>query len=339
MAHAHGIFFAQYYDYPPTLADILVPLTFVSSAVAFKIWCALNFIALLLAGVLLVRIPETNLAGCAVPVLVFLTIFPPCVYCLTLGQIPIALLFIVVAGISLYAQGKHVGAAMLFALAAAIKLTPLVVIVPLLASRDWKALRALALWCAAILAALVVINGLPALSLYFLQGLPLMGGHTVDMENRSVGTAIQVLCSRFGAAAWPSGGVWAGRLFSGLILCYAGWLSRWSREDIDKGARVETIAIFLLLSCCVAPVSWWHAYVLAAPALVIWAKRTWDKRSNLAETIILGLFLLMLSTYQHLEQGLLTPLLGILLAIMALHRLARERRFERPERYSVSIST
>jgi uncharacterized membrane protein len=236
-----------------------------------------------------------------------------------------------VAGVCLYARGIRDGAALLFALAASIKLTPLIVIVPLLAWRDWKTLRALALWCTVIAAALVAINGPQTLNLYFLHELPHMASNTDVVGNRTLGSAILVLWSRLGAGASPLGAVWTGRLFSALVLFYAGWLSRLRDEDNPKRAfNVETLAIFLLLSCCVAPASWRHAYILGAPALAIWGKRIWKRQSTLTEAAAVALFILLLSTVRFLQQDLLTPLLGIALSILALHRLARERHLDGP---------
>src|SRR6185503_19522809 len=106
------------------------------------------------------------------PVLAGLMIFPPVFDCLTWGQVPLILLFIIVAAIALLVEGKRQSSALLFALAAAIKLTPLVVLLPLLAWREWKAVQAVTFWGLAILFALLAINGTGWLNLYFLHETP-----------------------------------------------------------------------------------------------------------------------------------------------------------------------
>lgn len=326
-AHAHGVLFTHSYDYPPTLADVLLPITFLGSNVALISWYLLNAAALFGAGLLLVRVPGTHLSAYAVPVLVFLWIFPVTADCLIYAQMPIVLLLLIVAGVSLYVRGKTIAAASLFALAGAIKFTPFVVFIPLLAWRDWKTLRALALWCLVIVTALLAVNGWGSLDLYFLHEAPKVATKWIDSGNRSVDTLIEALWSRSMNGAPMAGSVLAGRLVSALVLCYAGWLSWIKRTGtMQIAGRVETIAIFLLLSCCVAPLSWPHAYVLSAPALVIAGQRIWEGRLCLPEAAVALLFLLSMSIMRLQSEGWATAPLGIALAIMGLLRLRRERR-------------
>lgn len=337
-AAAHGVFAHDIwlYEYPPTLADLVVPLTFLSPLAALKVWYLLNIAALVWAGVLLVRIPGLGLSGLTLPVLAFL-LFPPTMNCLVWGNIPIFLLLILVAGISLFVRKKTYGAAFLFALAIAIKLTPLIVVIPLLAWRDWKMLRAIALWGVVILAIIVMINGWKALDLYFFHEIPRMGGKFY-IGNRSLGSTIQVLWFRSQRGTAAPSLAWTGKLISILVLCYAGWLNRSEGvRNLKNGFRVESIAYFLLLSCCVAPVSWVHAYVLAAPALVIHGKRIWEEQANAYETVVSLLLVLSLSTNTVLPFVFMTPLLGIALGVLGLQRL----RHEQPllDRREVNIAT
>jgi hypothetical protein len=330
-AQAHGVLFTHPYDYPPTFADLLLPITLMRPNAALISWYLLNAAALVWAGLLLVRVPGTHLSAYAAPVIVFLCIFPATADCLIYAQIPIILLLLVIAGIDLYARGKTLGAASLFALAAAIKLTPFVVLIPLLAWRDWKTLRAMALWCLAILAALMAVNGWGSLDLYFLHEMPKVATKWIDPGNRSLDTLVEALWSRSTTGAPMPGSVFAGRFLSALVLCCAGWLSWIKRtETLEIAGRIETIAIFLLLSCCVAPLSWPHAYVLSAPALVIVGQRTWERRLPFPEAAVALLFLLSMSIVRLQTQGWLTAPLGITLAVMGLLRLRRERRSHLP---------
>ncbi|MGO8760262.1 MAG: glycosyltransferase family 87 protein [Terracidiphilus sp.] len=326
-ASVHGIPMPSFhFTYPPTLADLLVPFTFLRPANALAAWYVLSAAALLLAGILLARMPGMHLSGCSVSVLAFLCLLPPTADCLLWGQVSILIVFLLVAGLYLYAREKRLSAASLFALAAAIKLTPLIVLFPLLGWRDWKTLRALAVCCAAILGALLTVNGWAALGLYFLHEMPKMGSTGMGAENRTLGMLVEVLWSRsrIGVPVAPS--VLVGKLLSALVICYAAWLSRSRRNEcLDTAARVETIAIFLLLSCCVSPVSWLHAYVLSAPALVILGRRIWENRLRGSEVAVALLFALSLITTHFRAPGLLTPVLGIVLGLMGLLRLRGER--------------
>jgi Glycosyltransferase family 87 len=326
-AHAHGVLFTHSFDYPPTLADLLSPITFLSPSAALMSWYLLNAAALVCAGLLFARTTGMHLIGYAAPIILFLCIFPVTTDCLIYAQIPIVLLFLIVTGISLYVRGKTLAAALLFALAGAIKFTPFIVIIPLLAWRDWKTLRALALWSLGIFAVLLVVNGPGSLNLYFLHEMPKVATKWIDPGNRSLDTLIEALWSRSASGAPVAGSVLAGRLVSALVVCCAGCLGWMKRiETLDVAGKVEIIAIFLLLSCCVAPLSWPHAYVLSAPALVIIGQRIWEGRLPLPDAVVSLLFLLSMSIIRLQSQGWLTAPLGITLALMGLVRLRGERR-------------
>lgn len=322
VARAHGVADLFSYVYPPTLADLLIPFTFFSVSAAFKAWCVLNVLALAGAGIILTRTPGTGLKTDAVPVVIFLLLFTPSAVCLADGQVPILLLLLLVTAINADARGSVYTAGLFFALAAAIKLTPLIILIPFIAMREWKAARAIVLWCILIAGALLAINGWRGLDQYALYILPKMGGKFVDFLSRSLNTAIQVLLSRSnGDLAIPIG-IRIGKILSVLVIGYAGWLTYARRENpLPTGARTETLALFLLLSCCVAPVAWLHAFVLAAPALAILAKRAWEGQSTIWEGTLLAFFVLLLSTTRFLHQIVLTPIVGIILVLLALHRL------------------
>jgi hypothetical protein len=331
-ASAHGIPRVMLYIYPPTLADLLTPLTLFPPAAALIVWNLLNLAMILLVSGLLMRmLGVLNLLPVSL-VAVLLLLFRPTLNCLYWGQVSILLLFLVVAGFSLYAHGQKNMAGLMFALAAAIKLTPLVVIVPLIAWRDWKSLRAIALFGAVILAALRMVNGSGALNLYFLHQLPSMSGGDLGggdfSNNRSLGNIFYEYLRGSGPAVTPIWLVWVVRLVSAFVLCHAGWLSRLKKGDkLADGERLETFSIFLLLASCISPYSWLYAYVFCAPILVIAGKRIAERRLNAAETTLVMMFLLSLST-SGFHMPMVTPLVGIALGIVGLYRLRAERRTE-----------
>ena len=327
-ARAHGFTKIEHYNYPPTLADLLAPLTFLSFLSASILWQLLNLAAVLSSALMLARMLGMRSLVHAALVAVFLLAFRPSLTAFNWGQVSFILLFLSMAALSLYIRGQKLWAGFLFALAAAIKLTPFIVIVPLVAWRDWKIVRAFALWAVAIFAVLMIVNGRETTSLYFLHLLPSMANGAMDIDNRSFASLFTVYYFGFVQDAPPPWPIWAERLLSITVLCYAAWLSRSNREDYPpNNARLEIIAIFLLFSCCLAPVSWVHAYVLAAPALVVAGKRIWERRSNTAEIALLMLFWLSLSvsTLKVSHFVVLTPLLGVAWGLMRLRELQIER--------------
>jgi len=325
-ANAHGVPNVYAYVYPPTLADLFVPFTFVSVSTALHAWYVLNIAALVAAGIIFARTPGQELSRYVVPFIVYLFVSTPTVDCLISGQVPILLLLLMVCGINYYVRENKYSAGLFFALAAAVKLTPLIVLIPLIAWGDWKGLRATALWCAVFACVLLAVNGPGALDLYFFHVLPSMGSTVIDTDSRSLNTVVRVLWTRSETGIAPSAAIWTGKVLSALVILLAGWLTYWRREDSDgEGARVESIAIFFFLSCCVAPVSWRHAYLLAAPALLFLGKRAWQGQSTIFEDAMLVTFIVALTTNRFLEQPLLTPLSGIVLCFLGLHRLRGTR--------------
>ncbi len=326
-ARAHGFRDIELYTYPPTLADLLTPLTLFSPFSAAAIWQILNLAALLSSTFLVIQMLGEWSLGHASLVAAFSLIFRPTLTCFNWGQVTFILLFLVTAGLSMYFQDRKGAAGFLFALAITIKLTPLIVIVPLIAWRDWKFLRAIALWGAIILSVLLIVNGWGTLTYYVLHVVPRLSDGAVDIDNRTVGTLFAELRNGFAYDTPSSGLVWAERLVSVSVICYAGWLSRPDRKDkTNNKSKLEIIAIFLLISCCLAPVSWVSSYVLSIPALVMVGHRIWAHRTVTAETTLLLLFLLSLSlsTEKIAHFLVLTPLFGVALGLMRLHRLQFE---------------
>ena len=311
-ASAHGIPAVMLYIYPPTLADLMVPLTVFPPAAALIVWNLLNLaMIVLISGLLMHRLKVQRYLPVSV-VAAFLFLFRPTLNCLYWGQVSILLLFLLVAGFRCYASGRKNMAGLFFALAAAIKLTPLIVIVPLIAWRDWKSLRAIALWSAVILGALWMVNGSGTLDLYFLHQLPSMSGGGLGggdfCNNRALGNIFYEYLRGSDRSAAPIWLVWMVRLVSAFVHCFAGWLSQLRNVDkLPDGQRLEMASIFLLLSSCVSPYSWLYAYVFCAPALVILGKRIWEQRLNAVETTLLMAFLLSLST-SAFHMAMVTPL-------------------------------
>ena len=333
-ALARGIHDTGLYVYPPLLAYLTVPLAWFSLPVAGAIWKICNWIALLATIALLVRLLSLRLWGLGgLAVSLFLFAYRPSLECFYYGQIPIMLTLLEVGGIFLYARGYKTCGALLFAVATAIKLTPAIVIVPLIAWRDWKTLRAFALWCAGIAGAICLPDRGKLLFHFCRQVLPAMSSGIVNIDNKGLSSSLQTLWLDI----WPgSSTVWLGlaaKIFSVFTVIYAGWLCRSKSNDNDGSYRLEVFSLFLLLSCCVAPVSWRHAYVSSAPALVILFKRMLEGRTRLTEAIVLSCFTLSISSFGFSQAARSTgnpmlaiwancvPVLGLMLVIVALRRL------------------
>jgi hypothetical protein len=83
--------------------------------------------------------------------------------------------------------------------------------------------------------------------------------------------------------------------------------------------------MFLLFACCLSPYSWFYNWGLSAPVVVMFCKRAWDGRADIVETVLFVAFLLSITT-SKLNMAMVTPILGVALAIVALYRMRLERR-------------
>ena len=319
---AFGLPEVHFYDYPPTLADLLVPITALPPISALIVWEIVSLASLFAAGTLLCRMLGMQSLSQIGLVAAFLIVFRPTLECLYFGQVALVLLFLLVAGLSCYAQG-HIGrAGLLLALAAAIKLTPLILMVPLFLWRDWKVLKAMTLWGAAIFVAVLAVNGWGPFSAYFLHQMPKIATKLTSPEDRSLGLALQLLTYGPKLSAPVIWMVWLGRLLSLLAVYYAGRLSHLNRtNNAPVSDRIEVIALFLLLSCCISPVSWLHAWVLSYPAVIMIGKRVWERRGGAVEAALFVLLMLSLTVSGIAHLAMLSPLAGLALVLVRLRAL------------------
>lgn len=332
-ARAKGITEISLYDYPPTLADLLLPLAFLSSLHAFVVWFFFNIAAVAAIGLIFSRTLGFHAFGKGALVSLFLFCFRPTLSCLYLGQAEILLLMLMIAGVGLYIQRRHDSAAFLFALAAAIKLAPLILLVPLIAWQDWKAVRAFVGWLVVILVGLFAINGWHAMNLYFLHELPKMSGAGIDLDNRSLGVAAEAIFHVIRKDIPFLVLSWLGKLISLSVVLVAAMLSRTKREsppEVDR--KMEVLVVFMLLASCLSPVAGLHMYVLAAPALIVFGKRLWENRLGVLEAALFVTFLLTLSAEKYVFLKVVSPIAAATLALLVLYRIRKERIAETSHR-------
>lgn len=314
------------YDYPPTIADLVVPLTYLGPDGALLVWNLLNLSALLVSVHFLAKMLELSAVVPRIILFAIALLFRPTIDCIFWANLPIILLFLLLAGLVFYKKGQYWPAAFLFALAAAIKLTPLIVIIPLLAWRDWRTVRAIALCGSGMAGLLALVNGWRTLDLFFLHEIPKMSGKYLDVSNRGLGNAVQMIFHGTQMAPARPMFVWASRTVSIVVLGFAYWLARMKpAEKTNWGLRTEVFAIFLLLSCCVSPVSWLHAYVLTIPVLAVAGLRLWRAQSTFLESSLISMLVISLSTVVVNDLKMLAPVLGIAFALVRLYNLRGSR--------------
>ena len=277
MAKAQGLSFVGLYVYPPVLADLLLPLTFLSLPAATHLWLGINVGFLILTAFLLTRLLKLPMLSLGAGLLLLSVLcFTPALQCLVDGQITIFLLLLWAAGLLLYQEDHVEASAVLFALAAAIKLTPALVVLPFLIWRHWRFVRAFALSLLAFILASGWINTPHTLVVYARRVLPAMSGAIPSYANYSLPSATQRLLTvlRTGtvaplAADLPASTVLAGRLASISLLLLLLTLLLRARHSIDKRGQVLVLALLGLMAPILSPVSWFHAYATAFVAFVL----------------------------------------------------------------------
>ncbi len=275
-----GVDQVRLYIYPPILADLLLPFAFVSAATAGKLWLLVNFAAILLTSWIMARelgVRAVSPGGLLI-LLGLLALFGTGM-CLIWGQVTLVLLLLWTAGIHLYRRGWLAASASVLALATAIKLTPLLIVVPFVLWREWRWLRVYAAVLVGCFAAMLLVNSPATLTDYAMHVMPSMsGGGVPDFENKSLLSSVQLLyLTLHGAAVHPvtmpvpKGAITAGKAVSlALVLVAMGVVARVGAAMRGEDRRM-TLALFALLSAAIAPISWKHAYVVAfLPLAFFW---------------------------------------------------------------------
>ncbi|MBE7182088.1 MAG: DUF2029 domain-containing protein, partial [Terriglobus roseus] len=261
--------------------DLLVPLTLVPLETATRVWYLLNIALLALTAVMFAALLGKRLrAGPFALVLFSALCFTPSLQCLTDGQITIALLALWTLALLLYRRGWPVAAGAVFALAAAIKLTPVIVLLPLLIWRQWRALTGFVLSFALLALISLGINGPAALETYVHRVLPAMSGAIPSATNYALPAATQrvVTLLRVGTVPTnlpplPSSTIFVGRAASAFVLLAFALLLWRRRRQLLLGDQVLILGLLALLAPVTSPVSWFHAY---ATAWVAFALLWWD---------------------------------------------------------------
>jgi alpha-1,2-mannosyltransferase len=266
----------QLYVYPPILADMLVPLVMLPEKAAEIVWISLNFLALLLTAVLFSEVLEVRMS------LLALALASSCSVgmCILWGQVTIILLLLWTVSLVAYARGRLAVSAFAIALATSIKLTPLIVVAPFLLWHDWKWLRSYALSLAALFAVMCAVNR-PAVSAYLKYVIPAMSRGVANTENKSIGSSVRLLYASLHGSSVAMGKTVTSPsphavLILGAVLALVlavavlAAVARAGRH-LNTSGRLLVLSMLALVSTCVAPVSWRHAYVVAfLPLAMLW---------------------------------------------------------------------
>ncbi|QNI32253.1 DUF2029 domain-containing protein [Alloacidobacterium dinghuense] len=336
-ARSQGITGIDYYLYPPLLADMLVPLTYVGLRTAAHIWIVINLGLLLATAICLASVIRVRLVGLWTGLLLVGVIcFSPVVDCISYGQITIFLLFLWALGTALYAKGYTTSSGIIFALAAAIKLTPAIVLIPFIVWRNWKWIISFLASFSAFTAATLYINAPSTLILYFRRITPAMSRSIPQIPNLSISSSTQLMIAALRGipifpdpAVLPAKVVLAGKTVSLLLTLALIFTIARLGQNLAMKSQIVVLALLALASPLLSPVSWLHAYAIAFVAFaVLWSEALRSRFSIpylsllTFASITVGSYawLAMLLKVAHLRHDILTASLGLtqLIALCAL---------------------
>lgn len=273
MARRYGIPHVLFYNYPPLLADLLLPVTSLSVTQAEWAWRIVSLAAVFLGSAcitLLLGYPPFSLRGLAV--LAGILCIAPFYSGLHFGQITAVLFLLWCAGILFYVRGTPSASALMLALAVLLKMTPLLVVVPILIWRDWRWLRWFTVWMLLGVLCMGWINSPALLLSYVRDTVPRMSIGVADIDNKTVSSMIGILWGIKGRITSHTV-ILLGRALSALLILAAAALTFRTRKDSAPQRQACVLAAFALLSICVTPIAWLDNYILGGILLaLLWGR-------------------------------------------------------------------
>jgi uncharacterized membrane protein len=346
-ARAEGLNIVGLYLYPPTLADVLVPLTGLSFTRASVVWELVNLLALAATVLVLIRLFCLRIrSAAALAIAVAMLLFFPVLSGIHIGQVTSILLLLWALGTFYYVRGNPAASGAMLALATALKLTPVLALLPILLWRDWRWARWYCGTLAACVAAMLAINGPGPLADYCFHVMPAMSRGFPCVYNLSLASAVQIFyLSSTGTNVTqvylnaPHFVVMAGKALSLAAIALA-LLQIFRLGKLPSlSDRSTVLAMLALVSIATAPVSWPHAYSVAFLPLALLWHRAFTQGVSDASLWLLAFVTfemsyliekigLLMSVHRGLTHGpafaiapLLTPVSCLVLAFFTLHTM------------------
>jgi alpha-1,2-mannosyltransferase len=278
------------YIYPPVFAILVAPFALIPAPVAAAAWTVIDQLALL--GSLLIVIRWLRPSGWALTTMLCATAtFYPLWIDIVQGQANLPILLLVTAGVvGIVREDPRYGVAL--GVAAALKVTPLLLLVWLVVDRRVKA----AAWMLAAFAGMTAAGALarfPDTIVFFGQVLPALARGTAFYANQSLAAFLgRILTSN------PYTDPWIAIAWVSLLVaaCAAALLAWWYWPTRGDSPLVRAAAYLPLLPL-LSTVTWPHHLVILLP--VIWfsiiaiAGRNWPVGPTLALAGLLVLFSLL----------------------------------------------
>ena len=309
--NALGIERQHYYIYPPFFAILVAPLSLLPFHAARLAWLGSD---LLLLGLfvwlyLAWRRGDGTDPGRLELALVAVTLgleFLPLIWALAIGQTSLIILALLAGTILCAKREKEAAGGLLLGFAAAIKLTPaLLLIYFLLRGRRRLALWGLATFAACTLLAAVALGPAPTIR-FFMTVAPAMSGGTSYFLNQSLPGFLDRMAgsddvSQVALSAQPlvKGLATAGSL---CLLAFSYYCFR-RRPGRPVGLELDLeVSAVILLTLVLSPISWTHHYLLiTVPLYTIAAAAIREARPSPVIAVSAGVAFLLIARKPHYE--------------------------------------
>ena len=306
----------HYYIYPPFFALAAAPLSLLSFDAARTVWMLMDLSLLgLFFWIYLTWRSDDGVPAQPLEIgLIAVTLgleFLPLIWALAIGQTSLLLLALVSGTLLLAKRGNQGAAGLLLGLAAAIKLTPaLLVIYFALRGRARLAAWASAFFLLANLGAVAALGAGVNLKFYT-EIVPMMSGGTAYFLNQSLagtlsriaggGDVKQVTLEASPVIKWVAS--LAGILLLGITAWTIRAVSRRWGARRPEGLLLDLeFSCVLLLTLVLSPISWSHYYLLAVvPLYTIVAAAARTGRRSLALAAAAGVAWLLIARKPHVE--------------------------------------
>jgi hypothetical protein len=318
---------APYLAHPPPATLVTLPLALLPWPAAAAVWAILAVAALvwLAASLLAIAAPHRTVRPAALLLGgVLLALWPPALYCLEKGQWSLWLAALMAAGFRAFQAGRSRRAGVLFGAAAALKVTP-VVMLALFVRRDRRAAVAMLATLAGALLTAALVVGPAALAAFVREsGANARAWVTWTANTASLAGLFARLTTetRFARPLLdaPALGRAAFTLTAAVVLSVAAWSTLRGADPGTPRERDRAVAVWMALAVVLNPLGWGHSLLLLLPCLaVLWLRR----EGRPTAVVVLALFSLPRQALAEWAGPLpVAPAPGLWLGVHAIAALA-----------------
>ncbi len=257
--------------HPPLVAWVARPLTSIPFHITKRLWL-IGAVAALLAGLALlgrVLAPSRDALKATAAVMSVMCVFEPTLYAFWLGQTTPFIFLLVALAFSLGDKRPHVGGVCL-GVATFVKLTPVLLFLPWLATKKFRAIAAGCTSLALLGCASVFTCGIEVNSTYVHRIVEISKVTLTAYNNQSLtGVITRALSHDVRLFEWPNvAPAPIARIISPLF-AMLGCVSIW--RTARSGRSTVAFALALVVVLLLPTISWTHYFLFLVPvALVVW---------------------------------------------------------------------